>query len=248
MPFALPKKLLNKQLGIACILQWKHTASFWKWWRSVYGKNKSQIPPVVDGQSSKRGIASAFQHSFENNCKPNNSNRVDELNSRFSEKYREFSDNHIDNCDCAQFKFSLDTTIDAVYGMNQGKSPDDDGLHAEHFQNGPLILFIRLTSLFNSLMAHSYVPTQFRFGTIVPIVKDRNGNASDVNNYRGITISAMPSKVFEHMLKIKFSQHLKTSSYQFGFKKNSSTSLALFSLRETISYFIDHGSRVFCSF
>ena len=110
------------------------------------------------------------------------------------------------------------------------------------------LLFIRLTSLFNSMMAHFYVPTQFRFGTIVPIVKDRNGNASDVNNYRGITISAMPSKVFEHMLKIKFSQHLKTSSYQFGVKKNSSTSHALFSLRETINYFINHGSRGFCSF
>ena len=217
-------------------------------WRSVYSKNKSQVPPVVDGHSSKGGIASVFQRSFEKNCKPNNSEKVDELNSRFTAKYREFSENHMGNCDCVESNFSLETTIDAVYSMRQGKSPDDDGLHAEHFQNGPLILFIRLTSLFNFMKAHSYVPSQFRLGTIIPIVKDRKGNASDTNNYRGITISAMASKVFEHVLKIQFSQYLKTSTYQFGFKSNSSTSHALFSLRETINYYIDHGSRVFCSF
>ena len=224
------------------------TTSFWKCWRSVYSKNKSHIPPVVDGNSSKEGITNAFQSSFEANCKPNNISKVDALNSRFNVKYQEFSQNHLHNCDCAKFHFSLDSTIDAIFSMTQGKSGDDDGLQAEHFQNGPLILLIRLTSLFNFMKAHSYVPTQFRFGTIIPIVKDRNGNASDVNNYRGITISAMASKVFEHILKKEFSQYLQTSSYQYGFKSNSSTSQGLFSLRETINYYIDHGSRVFCSF
>ena len=98
------------------------------------------------------------------------------------------------------------------------------------------------------MKTHAFVPSQFRFGTIIPIVKDRNGNLSDTNNYRGITISAMPSKVFEHALKIMFSRHLKTSSYQFGFKPKSSTSHALFSLRETINHYIDHGSKVYCSY
>ena len=163
-------------------------------------------------------------------------------------KYDEFSEMHKQNCDCNDFKFSLNTTIDAIFSMKQGKCPDDNGINAEHFQNAPLILLIRLTTLFNLMKAHAYVPTQFRFGTIIPIIKDRNGNSSDTNNYRGITISAMSSKVFEHSLKIMFSKHLQTSSYQFGFKSKSSTSHALFSLRETINHYIDHGSRVFCSY
>ena len=94
----------------------------------------------------------------------------------------------------------------------------------------------------------SYVPSQFRLGTIIPIIKDRTGNASDVGNYRGITISAMPSKLFERILKTMFSNYLNTSSYQYGFKGKSSTSHALFSLKESINYYIDHGSRVYCSF
>ena len=229
-------------------METQDTDSFWKMWRSVYNKNKSHVPPVVDGHSSKDGIASAFQKSFEANCKPNNSSKVDELNTQFGEKYQEYSDNHAHNCDCAQFIISLDSTIDAVFSMRQGKSSDDDGIQAEHFQNGPLILLIRMTSLFNFMLAHSYVPTQFRFGTIIPIIKDRKGNASDVSNYRGITISATPSKLFEHILKFMFSQYLETSSYQYGFKGKSSTTHALFSLKETINYYIDHGSRVYSSF
>ena len=138
--------------------------------------------------------------------------------------------------------------IDAIGSLKSGKCPDDDGLHAEHFLNAPLILLIKLTSLFNYMLSHAFVPYQFRFGSIIPIIKDKQGNKSDVGNYRGITISPMPSKVFEHVLKIMFSQYLNTSSYQYGFKSGSSTTHALFSLKETINYYIDHGSRVYCSF
>ena len=96
----------------------------------MYGKNKTQFPPVVDGQSSKQGIANAFQRLFEANCKPNNISKVEELNSRFNLKYQEFSQNHLHNCDCAKFHFSLDSTIDTIFSMTQGKCGDDDGLQA----------------------------------------------------------------------------------------------------------------------
>ena len=173
---------------------------------------------------------------------------MDELNSQFQSKYEQFSDTHSQNCDCASYTVNLDTVIDAVYSMKVGKCPDDDGVHAEHFQNGPLILYIKLASLFNYMLSHAFVPRQFRFGTIIPIIKDKNGNASDVNNYRGITISPMISKVFEHVLKEKFAHHLSTSSYQFGFKQKKSTSHSLFCLKETINHYVEHGSRVYCSF
>ena len=49
-------------------------------------------------------------------------------------------------------------------------------------------------------------------------------------------------------MKTVFSKHLETSPYQFGFKKKKSTSHALFCLKETINYYIENGSRVYCSF
>ena len=224
------------------------TVSFWKWWRDIYANGKNKVAPVVNGQTTKEGIASAFQDAFGKNSEPNNIEKVHLLDSDFHTKYERFSQNHTHNCDCAHYNITLENMIDAVYSMKQGKCPDDDGFQAEHFQNAPLILFLRLTTLFNHMMSHSFVPMQFRFGTLIPIIKDKNGNISDTSNYRGITISPMISKVFEHVLRDKFSQHLTSSSYQFGFKKKTSTNHALFSLRETVNYYIDNGSRVFCSF
>ena len=98
------------------------------------------------------------------------------------------------------------------------------------------------------MLSHSCVPNQFRLGHMIPIVKDKQGNLGDVSNYRGITISPILTKVFEHALKVLFSDHLKTSSNQFGFKKGNSTSHAIYCLKETVDYYINHGSHVYCSF
>ena len=92
------------------------------------------------------------------------------------------------------------------------------------------------------------VPKQFRSGFIIPLAKDIHSNLADSGNYRGITISPILSKLFEHILKAVFCDSLSTSQYQFGFKKRSSIVHALHFLKETVNYYVDHGSRVFCSF
>ena len=132
--------------------------------------------------------------------------------------------------------------------MNEGKSADEDEITAEHFHNTPVTFLLRLTSLFNGMLKHAFVPKQFRHGLMIPLVKDQQGNLSDVNNYRGITLSPIASKIFEHVLKFIFSDFLETSSNQFGFKKGSSTVHALHCLKGTVNYYVNNGSRVFCAF
>ena len=56
------------------------------------------------------------------------------------------------------------------------------------------------------------------------------------------------SKVMEHTLRILFSEFLATSKFQFGFKRNSSTINAVHCLKETVNYYCERGSNVFCSF
>ena len=82
----------------------------------------------------------------------------------------------------------------------------------------------------------------------MPIVKDHHGNKGDMNNYRGITIAPIISKIFEHVLRIMFQPYLSTSCYQFGFKRKSSTSHAIYCLKETMSHYTMSGSNVYCSF
>ena len=123
------------------------------------------------------------------------------------------------NCNCSNYSISIETVIDAVFSLKSGKLTDDDEISAEHFLNAPFVVLDRLHRLFNAMLKHSFVPTQFKLGSIIPIVKDHQGNLGDVDNYRGIMISPIPSKVFEHTLKIVFGRFLASSPLQFGFKK-----------------------------
>ena len=48
------------------------------------------------------------------------------------------------------------------------------------------------------------VPAHFCFGTIVPLLKDKHGDASQLHMYRGITLSSTVSKLFESVLVALF--------------------------------------------
>ena len=224
------------------------TNSFWRTWRGLYNKNKSPIPSVVNGCSSEDAIADSFMQSFRRNSTPNNQANVDRLNTRFETSYIEFVDKHNESCNCMTENTSLSDVIDGLLSMKNGKSSDEDNIAAEHLMNAPLNLLVRLTQLFNQMLKHAFVSEQFRRGFMVPIIKDHQGNHSDIANYRGITISPIVSKLFEHALKITFWEYLTTSHYQFGFKKHNSTSHALHCLRETVNYYVNNGSRTFCTF
>ena len=226
----------------------KDTTSFWKTWRHLYNKNKSDLPPVVDGISSSSGIANLFKNNFMKNSTPNNAEKVEKLDERFNEEYSQYLERHKYSCDCSNTKITTIHIIDALLCMKGGKSADADNISVEHLHNAPLNFLTRLASLLDAMLSHSFVPRQFQLGFMLPLVKDQSGNHSDSSNYRGITISPIISKVLEHVLKAIYFDYLTTSEYQFGFKQNSSTVHALHCLRETVSYYVNNDSRVFCTF
>ena len=225
----------------------KSTTEFWKSWRKLYCKNQSDLHTVVNGVTSKTEIAESFKNHFVKVSEPNNRQRVDRLNDDFRVQYQDVLADH-GNCSCSSHYISLNNVIDAAFSMQKGKCSDDSSIHAEHIFNAPMPLFTRMEDLFNGMLLHGFVPSQFQRGTIVPIVKDRSGDKGEMNNHWGITIAPIISKVFEHALHIVFQSSLTTSAHQFGFKRKSSTSLAIHCLKETINYYTSHGSNVNCSF
>ena len=61
------------------------------------------------------------------------------------------------------------------------------GLVADHIVHAAPSLIIHLKLLFSLFLSHEYVPDAFRFGIIIPIVKDKSGDHSLLDNYRPIT-------------------------------------------------------------
>ena len=88
-----------------------------------------------------------------------------------------------------------------------------------------------------------YVPDGFGLGIVVPLLKA--GKPGDrVENYRGITLNPIMSKIFEQCLLVLFSSFLKSSDRQFGFKAGSSCNKAIYTVRQTVDFFASRGSTV----
>jgi len=54
--------------------------------------------------------------------------------------------------------------------------------------------------MFNLFLLHGYVPDAFCQSTIIPVVKCKSDDLSDVNNFRAIALSNSVSKIFENVV------------------------------------------------
>ena len=73
---------------------------------------------------------------------------------------------------------------------------------------------------------------------------------SDVNNYRAIALANSVSEILETALFYYIDSYDPVEEYQFGFRKNVSTSLCrpTHVLKKTVQYYREHGSHVFTCF
>ena len=78
---------------------------------------------------------------------------------------------------------------------------------------GSRSLFVHLCLLFNLCIQYGYLPASFMESIMIPLVKNKNGDLSDLNNYRAIAISSAMSKLFEAVIE-KFLH--RASVYDFS--------------------------------
>jgi len=64
----------------------------------------------------------------------------------------------------------------------------------------------------------------------------------------GHALSSVYSKLFDIIVLLHFSETLLTSELQFGFKAKNSTNHCTFILKESLSYYVDNQSPVYCAF
>ena len=106
----------------------------------------------------------------------------------------------------------------------------------EHVNCHPIVI-IQLTCLFNCMMSQGYVPDAFGTGATVPVIKNVDSDSGSVDNYRGITISPILSKLFEMCMLLRLSHFLKSSHLQYGFKEHYSCAHAIYTVKEVLNYF-----------
>ena len=142
----------------------------------------------------------------------------------------------------------LDCFVSCVKQLKRNKAAGDDGITNEHIIFGTSDLYVHLCLLFNSLLRRCFVPAEFCFGIIIPLLKNKHGDVASSDMYRGITLSSTVLKLFERVLLDLFGDYLQSDMLQYGFKKNVGCvdALGLFAFNESVRYFTSRGSRVFC--
>ena len=134
--------------------------------------------------------------------------------------------------------------IDVMSNVKIGKS-SAGSIQPEHIIHGSEKLVLHLHLLFNCIIQHGCIVSDFLYGTISPVVKDGEGDVSDTSNCRPITLGPLFAKLFEKAIDLNISPYLASDHLQFGFKKRTSTSHALFALKNSINHFTQNGSDVF---
>ena len=137
---------------------------------------------------------------------------------------------------------------EAIKCLNKGKSDGDSGLKTDHLIYAPVRIHVLISFLFSSMLLHGYMPGEYLKSNIIPIPKDNKMDLSNSENYRGIALNSPLCKLFEVLIAQKCSTYFSTLPLQFGFKEKHSTIMSACVLKQVVSHYVSHDSRVYCCF
>ena len=130
----------------------------------------------------------------------------------------------------------------AIKAQKAGKSPGHDNLSSEHFKYASYKFIAILSICITCMFIHNYIPDDCIKTVMLPLVKDSARNIADANNYRPISLTTVVSKLIELTILNRYESILISCDNQFGFKKNLSMDMCIFSFKQIVHYY-GHKSR-----
>ena len=115
------------------------------------------------------------------------------------------------------------------HGFQAGKAPEYDNIPMYLIKNSFDLISEPLMQLINLSLTTGVFPDKLKIAKVIPIYKAEN--RENFSNYRPISLLSNFSKIFERVMYKRLitfvEQYEILYSYQFGFRKNHSTSMAL---------------------
>lgn len=216
--------------------------NFWSEIKKIRG-TKARSPGAVDGLSDTPSIAALFADKYRDLYTSVPYDEVD------MQRIMDVVNSKLPCTNVtSDYMFYATEVREAIGHMKRGKNDGSNELVSDHLINANDDLIIHIACLFSTFSVHGAVPTNFHSSVILPIPKSRNASAADSNNYRGIALSSLLGKILDYIILDRYRDTLSSCEYQFGFKRNSSTNLCTMVLKETLNYYYDNSTNVFCCF
>jgi exonuclease III len=214
----------------------KHHAdkNFSKFWKSTNKLNlRSGLPVTVGDVHEPRDIACLFQRQFKVESSLGPVGQVLGADCRSG---------------AVSVRFSAKNVTSVIKNMVRGKSPGHDDLSIEHLKCAGVHLSRVLAMFFNLCICHNYLPDELMYTVVVPILKNKTGDVSDVTNYRPISLATVIAKVLDRLLDQHLEKHLNLHDAQFGFTPGLSTESAILCLKQTVQYYTARNTPVYACY
>ena len=142
------------------------------------------------------------------------------------------------------YKISQDEIKNAIKNLKNSNSSGDDEITSSFVKLSAPVLIPALHMIFNLSLTSGVYPHKLKIAKVVPIHK--KGDSTSMNNYRPISILSTINKIFEKILHARLTKYIDDFNilykYQFGFRKNHSTELALIEIVDQIRMSLDNGN------
>ncbi len=145
----------------------------------------------------------------------------------------------------AVFRVTPEKVQESISKLKLGKAPGPDCISAESLKFSHGIITVVLCNLFNSCLAHGYMPDGIMEVVLAPILKKKTLDPTIIKHYRPIALATAISKVFELLILQKYEKNLFTQPGQFGYKKGVGTETAIFTLRQIAHHYLRKGTPVY---
>jgi len=192
----------------------------------------------VNNLKTNTEIANYLANNFRETCTPNN----EKLSSKFRSDYFAQKLNYSNSDNIKPLDIAL--VEKSISNISEHKAAGFDTLTIECIKQAHPSLIIVLTKMFNFFLFNGIVPDNFGLGITTAIPKFSGSKPITVaDDYRGITVNTVISKIFEYCI-LDYLTELKTSSRQFGFKKGIGCTHSIHTVRKVINHFHSKGSTI----
>ena len=142
--------------------------------------------------------------------------------------------------------FSTFNITKAIEMMNTNKSSGSDGIHPFVVHNCVNSFAQLLSNFFKASFSTGILPRQWKECNITPIFK--KGDRIDPSNYRPISLTAIPCKIMERIVRDVMIDHLTVNnliaSQQHGFVRSKSCLTNLLETIDVVTDSLNHGYSV----
>lgn len=122
-----------------------------------------------------------------------------------------------------------------IKSLKNNKSPGSNGITAENIKYGGEELKKQIYLLVKKIWQEEQMPKNWEKATIIPILK--NGDPTECNNYRGISLLDVTYKVIATIIKRRVETIVEPQleEYQAGFRKGRGTTDQIFTMKEVLT-------------